>query len=169
MGYWSGSTFHFDKMNKHGWSDTKTDASGNYSITDIPVTLTNENGKTFVPTLVMQQQKGGWLTGNSREKLYGYNFVDFKDKIENFTENDGTKMKTYYTTYNGYPYSLRHGEDPRFENAEPNRGITSPPINLGNSPIYYYKKSDASSVFMNTSSQNWFTPENITMLPLIKI
>jgi hypothetical protein len=176
MGYWSGSTHKFSSMNKHGWSYTKTDGSGNYSITDIPVTLEAENGKTFVPTLVMQQTDGGsWLTGNSREPLYIddegkiYNFVDFKDKIENFTEDDGGKMKTYYDTYKDYPYSLIHAEDPRFENAEPNRGITSEPKELGSTTVYYYKKSDAASVFMNTTSQNWFTPENITMLPLIKI
>lgn len=170
MGYWSGSTHPFNKMNKHGWAYTKTDASGNYSITDIPVTLTIENGKTFVPTLVMQQtDSGSWLTGNSRPNLHEtYTFVDFKDQIENFSEDDGDKMNIYYETFKDYPYSLIHGEDPRFENAEPNRGITSPPIDLGNSTIFYYKKSDASSIF-TTQSQNWFTPENITMLPLIKI
>lgn len=171
MGYWSGSTHKFSSMNKHGWSYTKTDGSGNYSITDIPVTLQVENGKTFVPTLVMQQTDGGsWLTGNSRGALGGKdNFVVFKDEVENFTEDDGAKMNLYYETYKDYPYSLIHAEDPRFENAEPNRGITSEPKELGSTTVYYHKKSDASSVFMNTSSQNWFTPENITMLPLIKI
>jgi hypothetical protein len=171
MGYWSGSTHKFSSMNKHGWSYTKTDGSGNYSITDIPVTLEVENGKTFVPTLVMQQtNKGSWLTGNSRGALGGKeNFVVFKDEVENFTEDDGAKMNLYYETYKNYPYSLIHAEDPRFENAEPNRGITSEPKELGSTTVYYHKKSDATSVFMNTSSQNWFTPENITMLPLIKI
>lgn len=176
MGYWSGSTHPFNTMHKKGWVYTKTDASGNYSITDIPITLKVENGKTFVPTLVMQQMQEKdeknqvtWLTGNSRPKLHEtYNFVDFKDAIENFTEDDGNKMNIYYKTFKDYPYSLIHGEDPRFENAEPNRGITSPPIDLGNSTIYYYKKTDSSTIF-TTQTDNWFTPENITMLPLIKI
>lgn len=171
MGYWSGSTHNFNKMNRHGWSYTKTDASGNYSITDIPVKLSsNGNGKTFVPTLVMQQtEDGAWKTGNNRPKLHDtYDFGDFKDNVENFTEADGGKMTMYYETYKDNPYSLLHGEDPRFENAEPNRGITSPPIELGNAIIHYYKKSEASTIFM-TQTENWFTPENITMLPLIKI
>lgn len=60
-------------------------------------------------------------------------------------------MNIYYETFKDYPYSLIHGEDPRFENAEPNRGITSPPIDLGNSTIFYYKKSDASSIFTTQS------------------
>lgn len=157
MGYWSGSTHPFNAMNKHGWSYTKTDGSGNYSITDIPITLKVENGKTFVPTLVMQQTgEGAWKTGNSRpilnENYKDYDtFIKFKDAIENFSEDNGFEMNIYYDTYKNYPYSLIHGEDPRFENAEPNRGITSPPIELGNSTIYYYKKTDASSIFTTQS------------------
>ena len=55
--------------------------------------------------------------------------------------------------------------DPRWKNAEPNRGITSPPIDMG---IIDEKFRSASA---NTADGEikWFAPECIQMVPLIKL
>lgn len=55
--------------------------------------------------------------------------------------------------------------DPRWKNGEPNRGITSPPIDVG---IIDEKHTSASKNQMN-GEVLWFAPENLQMLPLIKL
>lgn len=61
--------------------------------------------------------------------------------------------------------------DPRFVNGEPNRGITSEPIydNLRDTGVTYFKGEDARNNFWLSETSDWFAPENVQMLPLIKI
>ena len=159
---------------KHGWGHTRTDNSGNYTFNPQIVKLESETGKTFLPPLVIQisdaESTTFWKTGKYRTgKPTNW------DTTVNFTRNDGDLMKNYYDKLknNGgesYAYSMFHWEDPRFENAEPNRGITTSPKPSSNATeIINYKSQEANSVFYDAESSNWFTPENITMLPLIKI
>jgi hypothetical protein len=62
-----------------------------------------------------------------------------------------------------------NNDDPRFENAEPNRGITD--------IAYYEVISEANdkklelnlSNFDSCTSTSYFSMENVTLLPLIKI
>jgi hypothetical protein len=59
-------------------------------------------------------------------------------------------------------------DDPRFVNAEPNRGLTGPPMYVDNEKLVKFKNSDAMEIWL-TEDSNWFAPENIQMLPLIKL
>ena len=89
------------------------------------------------------------------------------NKYVNFTEADGNY--TNYYNYTENPYSFNLIEDPRFENAEPNRGLTGPPEYIEGQRVVKYKDDDALMIFPDTEDINWFTPENIQMLPLIKL
>lgn len=71
-------------------------------------------------------------------------------------------------------YGWEHYEDPRFDSLEPNRGRTSTPVNSSTNSkticsIRYEKNEQHYNVTEETSGAEWFSPENIKMLPLIKL
>ena len=71
-------------------------------------------------------------------------------------------------------YGWEHYEDPRFDSLEPNRGRTSIPVNSSTNSkticaIRYEKNEQHYNVTEETSGAEWFSPENIKMLPLIKL
>lgn len=93
---------------------------------------------------------------NSDVNEYPSSFIDAKHDYD----------KTHW-------FGWEHDEDPRFESAEPNRGRTSTPkkqktVNEVCSLKYDINKNNFEQ---NTTEGNaeWFSPENIKMLPLIKL
>lgn len=75
--------------------------------------------------------------------------------------------------FNNNPYGWEHYEDPRFETGEPNRGRTSAPVMRERteciSSIRYDLNKENFSHSGNDKLAEWFSPENIKMLPLIKL
>ena len=82
------------------------------------------------------------------------------DKYENFTEIEGDKEQKFLNNI-PYSYSFSMIDDPRFQNAEPNRGLSSAPIYEETHKLVKFKDSDAMEVFYDTTDVNWFSPENI--------
>ena len=77
---------------------------------------------------------------------------------------------------NKHYFGWEHYEDPRFETGEPNRGRTSVPVPdnteyLENSVSYhrYEENKNNWNIATTLNSAEWFSPENIKMLPLIKL
>lgn len=66
-------------------------------------------------------------------------------------------------------YSFWMDEDPRFVNFEPNRCITGPPkpVTLGSGASY--NKNELNKEASSTGTCFYFAPENVKMLPLIKL
>jgi hypothetical protein len=74
----------------------------------------------------------GWYThGDNGSDIYGDAISDRKSNpisLENFTIADGADYVDYYNLIKDRPCAFIFNEDPRFYHAEPNRGLTSPPI-----------------------------------------
>ena len=77
---------------------------------------------------------------------------------------------------NKHYFGWEHYEDPRFETGEPNRGRTSVPIPdnteyLESSVSFhrYEENKNNWNIATTLNSAEWFSPENIKMLPLIKL
>lgn len=90
------------------------------------------------------------------------------DRYEQFDETQGSVANTFTSKVTGH-YGFTLLDDPRFQNAEPNRGLTGPPIYHPEQKLFKFKDEDALEVFHETTDVNWFCPENIQMLPLIKL
>lgn len=71
-------------------------------------------------------------------------------------------------TTKGKKYNL-YEDDPRFVDLEPNRGLSSPPIKFGNEDVEIDDKKYTLNQNWGSSSNVFFSMENITMLPLIKL
>ena len=102
--------------------------------------------------------------------------ISFTDEVWNIEENLGPKIcKDKHEYDKKHWFSWEHYEDPRFDSAEPNRGRTSLPVNskLTDSicSIRYQTNKENYNASTTTSGSNaeWFSPENIKMLPLIKL
>ena len=143
------------KGGKSGWVITMDDASNSYILRDVPVKLqaSEEKINGFKPLFAQTIN----LTNN--------NEVDAADK---YSPKGSTEYQQI--AYLGENISTAFGNaDPRFENAEPNRGITD---------VAYYEvisKTDDKKLELNLSkfnsctSTSYFSMENVTLLPLIKI
>ena len=154
---------------------------------------TNNNGMRF-PILQIDSDGVAWTTGDYRftrsyttapndVKANGSHttYKSLKDKgitwdseTINFGASDITNKIEYENTTGWYGWE--HYEDPRFESAEPNRGRTSTPINQTPikdciSYIRYEQNKQNFNITMDDSIKEaeWFSPENIKMLPLIKL
>lgn len=152
------------KGNKHGWGKTAMDGTGSYIFRDIEVSLESliRNG---VPVLIAQSKNNeipDITTG------IDYTINDEVKLNENFTYSDGD-YKGYYEYHKDKWFSFQMGkDDPRFENAEPNRGISSTKTGIGFG-FDDQKTSKNITNFPNTTSTTFFSMENVTMLPLIKL
>ena len=147
---------------KHGWEITQTDGSGSYILRDVPVKL-EKQVRNGVPALIAKN--GGF------PKITTDYTVDEND--EKFEFNDATSengYQTYWEKHKNKWYTFTMGEDdPRFENIEPNRGMSSQKC--------YTETFQADDGKISLNRQNWihssvpsyFSMENITMLPLIKL
>ena len=128
----------------------------------------------------------GWKTGSHRV------FTGFKNKksdnwdditnVESFESEKYNKdnldkseiRKQYRDEQLRAWYGLLPYEDPRFDTSQPNRGLTSAPIkSTMQINITYKKLSDNKALYgspqNNMGDTGWFSPEHITMLPLIKL
>lgn len=147
---------------KSGWVITMDDASNSYILRDVPVKLQASEEKI-----------------NGFKPLFAQTInIDNDDNDSN--DNVDVKAANKYSpkgstdyqkiAYLGENISTSFGNaDPRFENAEPNRGITD---------VAYYevisntddKKLELNlSNFKSCTSTSYFSMENVTLLPLIKI
>ena len=91
------------------------------------------------------------------------------DISDNIKEGDSEFFHAKVEYEKEHPYGFEHFEDPRFESAEPNRGRTSPPINVEEiTNITTFKRQQNEDNF-TLSNGEWFCPENVKMLPLIKL
>lgn len=149
---------------------------------------TNSNGMRFP---IFQISSGGlaWTTGDYRKTRAGhgtdliYKSSYKKTPIEETTWDSETiefntsikNEKLQHESDSGW-YGWEHYEDPRFDSAEPNRGRTSTPINQTPirdciSYIRYDQNKNSFNITMDESIKEaeWFSPENIKMLPLIKL
>lgn len=161
-----------------------TDEKGNYIIKPISVNYEKNKGASYCPYNLIHFGNESDTTA----KIFGWGSSlnqsssnednentdlddDNPDKYSSFTTADGDLMSDYFNSIKGYNYSLRFNEDPRFVHNEPNRGVSSPPHESKESEttLVNFKNEDAKAIFFNTSSYNWFSPENVQMLPLIKL
>ena len=123
-------------------------------------------------------------TDSSEEKEidFEYNYMEGKGgelyldselhNIDSSTLDDAEAFKDDKTEYEkNHVNSFEHYEDPRFDTAEPNRGRTSIPINskeLETCASFRYAKNQENFNYI-VGAGEWFAPENIKMLPLIKL
>ena len=148
---------------KRGWEITQTDGSGSYILRDVPVKL-EKQVRNGVPALIAKN--GGFPIIKTNYTV---------DENENFKSYETSKFQTYWKNHKNKWYTFTMGsdiiggDDPRFENIEPNRGMSSQKCNT------ITDQGDDRKIILN--KQNWihssvpsyFSMENITMLPLIKL
>ena len=95
------------------------------------------------------------------------------EDLVNFPENEETSdFTTYINWYNTESmkwYSFLMDEDPRFDNMEPNRCITAPPVSYRCPGTASYTKNSWNKEANINGSCYYFAPENIKALPLIKL
>ena len=82
---------------------------------------------------------------------------------------DGAGLNRYYEYEKDYWWSFRLQDDPRFDTGEPNRGITSPPTLTTTYSSIPITKTEINKTNFYLTNANYFAPENVKMLPLIKI
>lgn len=91
----------------------------------------------------------------------------------NYDLTDKSDMQEYYHYQKDSWYGLLPYEDQRFDNSEPNRGLSSEPIPFTGSMKLFYKKMQENQAYGSDKNGNakfgFFSPEHITMLPLIKL
>lgn len=88
--------------------------------------------------------------------------------------NSQTTRENYFNHQKNTWYSLSAYEDPRFDTAQPNRGLTSPPIASTQTIKIDYQKIELNALgYKSNENENgkygFFSPQHITMLPLIKL
>ena len=145
---------------KGGWNPPiiQKDGSNSYILRDVPVKLQlayEKDGKTpkkingFAPLFAQTIS-----SGDAAADKYSPSGSTYPQTIDYLGANISTSF---------------NNADPRFKNAEPNRGITD--------IAYYEEMSSANdkklelnlSNFNSCTSTSYFSMENVTLLPLIKI
>lgn len=171
ISYSGGNVTNLCAAGSHGGTLYNHDGNGNYIVKPVPLTNEPIYGTSYCPYNLIQSQSDeniGWKTGTGYIEGTNQMTDDNPDKYEYFTENnDGDALN--FKSNIVYPYSFTLKEDPRFINAEPNRGLTGPPIYIDDIKLVKFKDDDAFQAFPQTTDINWFCPENIQMLPLIKL
>ena len=141
---------------KGGWNINMNDASDSYILRDVPVKLKLEyekDGKTpkkingFTPLFAQ-------TISNDDGDKYSPNGSNAAQQIAYLGENISTSF---------------NNADPRFTNAEPNRGITDIAVyeSINDSDDEKLKLNFTN--FNSCTSTSYFSMENVTLLPLIKI
>lgn len=88
---------------------------------------------------------------------------------DSVTKQDPETFTKYYEYEKDYWCSFRIQDDPRFDTGEPNRGITSAPIMTQTYSEIPITKRKVNEIHFYLSNGSFFSPENVKMLPLIKI
>lgn len=196
-GFNSGELFKFGGYHyKGGWEDYKTETGNNYAIT--PMSMEKKAVKIdgmYVTVLNNEgtiQNSVDFDTGEYKPRnYYGYKTGPYRvysdppsgagvypstryDSLE-VTDFSNSSTRELYRNWNLHSwYGLLPWEDQRFDNAEPNRGLTSEPIITRTSIMITYEKMSKNSEGYGTDNNaigkyGFFSPEHITMLPLIKL
>lgn len=171
------------------WNELGAGSSKMSNIT-LSNSLTITNGMTY-PIFQITSEDLAWTTGDKRfsRKSYKNDLImtqteaDYKkfgkswwDQTE-FTEylESDLEAKLKYEQETGW-YGWEHPEDPRFDSAEPNRGRSSGPVGQEVytdciSYLRYEKNKESFNITLDPTIKDaeWFSPENIKMLPLIKL
>lgn len=167
ISYISGETASYQSGSSHGWGFVTEDNTGNYMITPWERSFTTLTGAGYFPTKIISQVNP---IGDTKDK---HTWTVKKKEIQRENEFITSMVGTYDEDgfVNGQNYAMTIEFDPRFVNGEPNRGITSEPIydNSRDTGVTYFKGEDARNNFWLSETSDWFAPENIQMLPLIKI
>lgn len=134
---------------KGGWGINMNDASDSYILRDVPVQLVASSDEIngFKPLFAQT------ITGNAGNKFSPLG-EHSDQQIAYLGENISTNFKN---------------DDPRFTNAEPNRGITDIAVyeSINDSDDEKLKLNFTN--FSSCTSTSYFSMENVTLLPLIKI
>lgn len=148
---------------------------------------TNSNGMIYTILQGDSNEKyHSWDTGSNRstgkidtndmqQKLESVvNEVDLRQEVWNneSVTLDASFIDKRYEYDKSHWFGWEHCEDPRFESIEPNRGRTSEPVNsvVNNEALSIVRfDKNALNFSINTNGGEWFSPENIKMLPLIKL
>lgn len=167
ISYVSGENKKYQSGSSHGWKFITEDNTGNYMITPWKRKYMNISGAGYSPTKIISLvnpiddsvDKNAWTVKKKeikRSKEFISNEIGLVDE-DGFVNNQN--------------FSMTIDSDPRFINGEPNRGLTSEPIydSSKDTGVTYFKGEDAANNYWLAESSNWFAPENIQMLPLIKI
>lgn len=183
--YDTGSSGHINYI----WNELGAGNSKKSNIT-LENCQINDNGTRY-PILQNKGQGVSWTTGDYRFSRTTHdddlrmtqtsdNYRKFgtpwwsKSDITEFLQSD-RDAKLKYEQETGW-YGWEHPEDPRFESFEPNRGRTSTEKNQkiyndSVSYIRYEKNKESFNITLDPviKEAEWFSPENIKMLPLIKL
>ena len=111
-------------------------------------TRRNENGEVESPS------------NKSYAELYNETLKSGASNIDAFNE--------FIDYEKDWTYSFRMIDDPRFDTAEPNRGITSGP-SFSEDLYDIIRKSQINQLNYPGSNANYFSMEHVSMIPLIKI
>lgn len=194
-GFWGGQEFPFSSWYKKGGTKGKiTEAYGNYIINQFYVKTDNVLVNGMNVTVLINDGVSRYFQGEVLRTRYGWKTGRFRtftpvkndSSVQNQTNfpnpeflkkfDDETKLELlmdYYQYNKDCWYSLLPKEDPRFDTSEPNRGISSAPIpSKSTINISYHKiKDNAKGYYTGDKSDSlgFFSPQHITMLPLIKI
>ena len=144
---------------KGGWNITMNDASDSYILRDVPVQLIASpieiNG--FKPLFAQT------ITGNAGD-VFSPKGEHYDQKIDYLGENISTSFPDENDD------KKFENDDPRFTNAEPNRGITDIAVYESINDIKNDEKLKLNfDNFSSCTSTSYFSMENVTLLPLIKI
>ena len=197
-GFWGGEDFNFPKWNKKGGTNGEiTEAYGNYIINQHYLKTDEVDVNGMRVKVLVNDGTCDLFAGNVSRNRYGWKtgkYRTFTPKSENDTDDithsqapkeawlndwdETTPLQTlndYYKYHSASWYALLPKEDPRFDNSEPNRGISSPPIpSTTEINIRYEKLNDNAKGYQphknnDYAKRGFFSPEHVTMLPLIKI
>lgn len=143
---------------KGGWNITMEDGSNSYILRDVPVKLQlayEKDGKT--PKKI-----------NGFKPLFAQTISSGDAAADKYSPSGSTYPQTI--DYLGANISTSfNNADPRFMNAEPNRGITDVAYYEQISKVNDKKIELNLQKFNSCTSTSYFSMENVTLLPLIKI
>jgi hypothetical protein len=173
-------------------NSTRIDGMGNYIVNDIVCgfqeNTENINGFSIkILELKAPENLEGAMsdydlvvTGEERRKWTRRNedgeveppsnesYVELYNEVISSGSNDPALFDTFFNYESGWKYSFKMIDDPRFDTAEPNRGITSGPSFSGD--LYdITRKSQINQLNYPGSKANYFSMEHVSMIPLIKI
>lgn len=127
--------------------------------------VTNNTGNITSSTMTRSEGAENWIEympyRDMAFNVNSYTFADVNGLSYQEEIHDGLAVKVIQMEGQT---SLDH-PDPRWKNAEPNRGITSPPIDMG----IIDEKFRSASANTADGEVKWFQPEYIQMVPLIKL
>ena len=185
----SASCCHNGSMKKNS---TRIDGMGNYIVNDIVCgfqeNTENINGFSIkilelkapenlegamsdYDLVVTGEERRKWTRRNENGEVESPSNQSYAELYKETFSSGASNLDAFnnFIDYEkDWKYSFRMIDDPRFDTAEPNRGITSGPSFSGD--LYdITRKSQINQLNYPGSNANYFSMEHISMIPLIKI